>query len=199
MNEYSLAALLDYLSQTQSIDVRQNSYPQTDSVSAAGLLNEKLANMPSTPYAMVDRPQEIPLGIDPNQMADQAMQPYMGAPESYVPTDFYSGNYQQTPITITGGGGSMNMPGAQGFAYGGRVGTEMPLDEQVRLALGIQGTSADVSYGIGTDYAGRANRADITGIDAMLKDLKNNREFGAEVKKDLAGNPFASLLYRQRF
>ena len=195
MNEYSLAALLDYLGQTQGVDVRQESYP----LITAGLLNEKLANTPNTPYAMVDRPQEIQLGMNPNQMADQAMRPYMGAPDSYIPTDFSGLNYEQTPISIIGGGGSMEMPGAKGFAYGGRVGTEIPLDEQVRLALGLQGVSTDVSYGMGTDYAGRANRADITGIDAMLRDLANNREFGVEVKKDLSGNPFASLLYKQRF
>ena len=96
-------------------------------------------------------------------------------------------------------GGSMQNSNIQGFNYGGRVGTDIPLDEKVRLALGVSGVSSDVSFGQGQSWGGRANRADITGIDATLRDLANNREYGAEVKKDFTGNPFVSLLFKQRF
>lgn len=98
-----------------------------------------------------------------------------------------------------GGGGSMQNTNVQGFNYGGRLGAEIPLDEKVRLALGVQGTSTDVTFGQGQPWGGRFNRADLTGIDATLRDLANNREYGAEVKKDFTGNPFVSLLFKQRF
>jgi len=149
-------------------------------------------------FAPVDSPTDIPLGRNPSDFS-YAMMPYQGAPEGYVPTDFSGTEYRQNPVNIMGGGGSMQNSNVQGFNYGGRVGTEIPLDEKVRLALGVSGTSADVTFGQGQPWGGRYNRADITGIDATLRDIANNREYGAEVKKDFTGNPFASLLFRQRF
>jgi hypothetical protein len=196
MDEYSLASLLDQLGQSEGIDARLANYP---SEYRAGLLNEIIRNTSGSQVRPVDRPTDIPLGMNPNEMISQAMLPYQGAPEGYVPTDFSGREYRQAPINIMGGGGSMENPGVKGFNYGGRVGTDIPLDEKVRLALGVSGVSTDVTFGQGQSWGGRANRADITGIDATLRDLARNREYGAEVKKDLSGNPFVSLLFKQRF
>jgi hypothetical protein len=196
MDEYSLASLLDQLGQSQGIDARLSNYP---SEYRAGLLNEIIRNTSGSQVRPVDRPTNIPLGMNPNEMISQAMLPYQGAPEGYVPTDFSGQEWRQAPINIMGMGGSMQNSNIQGFNYGGRVGTDIPLDEKVRLALGVSGVSSDVSFGQGQSWGGRANRADITGIDATLRDLANNREYGAEVKKDFTGNPFVSLLFKQRF
>lgn len=149
-------------------------------------------------FAPVDIPTNIPLGMNPSDLS-YAMMPHQGAPESYVPTDFSGQEWRESPISLMGGGGSMQNSSVQGFNYGGRLGTEIPLDEKMRIALGVSGTSSDVTFGQGQPWGGRANRADITGIDATLRDLANNREYGAEVKKDFSGNPFVSLLFKQRF
>lgn len=125
------------------------------------------------------------LGMNPNDLS-YAMQPYQGAPEGDA-------------LSVLAQGGSIQNPTIKGFNYGGRVGTEMPVSDDVRLALGLSGMSNDISYGQGMPWAGRANRADLTGIDATLRDLANNREYGAEVKKDFSGNPFVSGFFRQRF
>jgi hypothetical protein len=58
----------------------------------------------------------------------------------------------------------------------------------------------DVTYGMGTPYQGRSARSDITGIDATLRDLVRNQEFGASYSKDpIKNDPFYSLFYRKRF
>ena len=141
----------------------------------------------SSGYDPVFAPAEN-LGMNPNDLSN-AMMPYQGAPYAQ----------SELPISLLGGGGSMQSSSIQGFNMGGRLGADIPLDEKVRIALGVSGTSTDVTYGIGQPYGGRANRSDLTAIDATLRDLKNNREFGAEVKKDFSGNPFVSGFFRQRF
>ena len=196
MDEYSLASLLDQLGQSQGIDARLANYP---SEYRAGLLNEIIRNTSGSQVRPVDRPTDIPLGMNPNEIVNEAMMPYRGAPESYVPTDFSGQEWRESPISLMGGGGSMQNSNVQGFNYGGRIGADLPLDEKMRIALGVQGTSTDVTFGQGQPWGGRFNRADVTGIDATLRDLANNREYGAEVKKDFTGNPFVSLLFKQRF
>ena len=131
-------------------------------------------------FAPVDR-----LGMNPNDFSS-AMQPYQGAQEGDA-------------LSILAQGGSIQNSAIKGFNYGGRVGTEMPISNDLRLALGLQGVSSDVTFGQGQPWGGRANRADITGIDATLRDLASNREYGAEVKKDFSGNPLVSGFFRQRF
>lgn len=155
--------------------------------STAQIANEKLSfDNGSLLGLSQNMPMRENLGMNPNDLS-RAMMPFQGAP------------YSESPVSLLGGGGSMQSSDTKGFAMGGRAGVEVPLDERVRIALGIQGVSTDVTYGMGKEYGGRFNRSDITGIDATLKDLAKNREFGAEVKKDFSGNPFVSGFFRQRF
>lgn len=177
MDLSTLSGLLD--------ELRMPSYPQEQQRYSTDIqgrpLDLSFMNGGYDPvYAPVDR-----LGMNPSDLS-YAMMPYQGAPEGDA-------------LSILAQGGSISNSSVQGFNYGGRVGTEMPLTNNMRLALGLQGASSDVTYGIGEPWGGRANRADITGIDATLRDLANNREYGAEVKKDFSGNPFVSGFFRQRF
>jgi hypothetical protein len=185
MDEYSLQSLLNNLGLLQGATFNQQSYRNLPT--AAQLANEKLnAEYESLLGSSPNMPMRENLGRNPSDLS-YAMMPYQGAP------------YSESPISLLGGGGSMQSANTQGFAMGGRVGLDIPLDEKVRIALGVQGVSTDVTYGMGQEYGGRFNRADITGIDATLRDLAKNREFGAEVKKDFSGNPFVSGFFRQRF
>jgi hypothetical protein len=86
------------------------------------------------------------------------------------------------------------------MAYGGRLSADLPLTEQQLLNLGVSGMANDVTYAMGTPYQGRSARSDITGIDATLRDLARNQEFGASFVKDpIKNEPFYSLFYRKRF
>jgi hypothetical protein len=99
-----------------------------------------------------------------------------------------------------GGGAAYNAGDTKGMGYGGRLSADLPLSEQQLLNLGISGMASDVTYGMGTPYQGRSARSDITGIDATLRDLARNQEFGASFAKDpIKNDPFYSLFYRKRF
>ena len=98
-----------------------------------------------------------------------------------------------------GGGGGFEGQGTKGIGYGGRLGAELQLSPEQRLLFGLSGGGTNLKYGMGQPYVGSVNRSDITGIDAMLIDMANNRQFGAELKKGLRGDPFLSLLFRQMF
>jgi len=101
---------------------------------------------------------------------------------------------------LTGGGAGFNTGNAKGIGYGGRLSADLPLSEQQLLNLGISGMASDVTYGMGTPNQGRAARSDITGIDATLRDLARNQEFGASfTKTPIKNDPFYSLFYRKRF
>jgi hypothetical protein len=106
---------------------------------------------------------------------------------------------QPSPINLTGGMSTFNDGSTKGVGMGGRVGAELPLDERVRMQLGVSGGGQDITYAMGTPYEGRSARYDITGIDATIRDLAKNREFGAEVKKAFGNSLLPSIFYRQRF
>ena len=118
-------------------------------------------------------PPNINYGNDPG-MVKMETPMYMGAP--------MTGN----PISIMGGGGNFEGQGAKGIGYGGRLGAELQLSPEQRLLFGLSGGGTNL-------------KSDITGIDAMLIDMANNRQFGAELKKGMRGDPFLSLLFRQMF
>jgi hypothetical protein len=94
---------------------------------------------------------------------------------------------------------TFNQGSVKGVGMGGRLGAELPLDEKVRMALGVSGGGQDITYAMGTPYEGRSARYDITGIDATIRDLAKNREFGAEVRKAFGNSLMPSVFYRQRF
>ena len=184
MDLSTFAGLLD--------DLRLPSYPQ-DETASSYMGQRSSTDIQGRPLDLsfmkggfdpVYAPQ-MQLGINPNDLSP-AMMPYQGAPEGDA-------------LSILAQGGSIQNSSLKGFNYGGRAGTELPLSDDMRLALGLQGASTDITFGQGQPFGGRFNRADITGIDATLRDLANNREYGAEVKKDFTGNPFVSGFFRQRF
>jgi hypothetical protein len=119
----------------------------------------------------------------------------------YAAQNFQGGQENQfSPVGLMGGGAGFNTGNTQGKAYGGRIGADLPLTEQQLLNLGVSGMANDVTYAMGTPYQGRSARADITGIDATLRDLARNQEFGASFVKDpIKNEPFYSLFYRKRF
>jgi hypothetical protein len=121
--------------------------------------------------------------------------------EQYAAQVFQGGQQNQfSPLGLMGGGAGFNSGNTKGIAYGGRLSADLPLTEQQLLNLGISGMANDVTYGMGTPYQGRNVRADITGIDATLRDLARNQEFGASFVKDpIKNEPFYSLFYRKRF
>lgn len=177
---------------------------------------EPMSFMPDRP--MMDIPQRNPSDVS------FAMMPYMGSPsmpnidtQSIVdkiasqeasPTQRLSSllgfasempKNEPSPISLQGGMSTFNQGSVKGVGMGGRVGTELPLDEKVRMALGVSGGGQDITYAMGTPYEGRSARYDITGIDATIRDLAKNREFGAEVKKAFGNSLYPSIFFRQRF
>ncbi len=126
-----------------------------------------------------------------------ANMPFMGAPES-LPVDQMFG-YQKIPLSLNGGLSTTNIGSVKGIGMGGRLGADLPLDEQVRLRLGVSGGGQDITYAMGTPYEGRSARYDLTGIDATIRDLTKNKEFGAEIRKELGNSLFPSIFYKQRF
>jgi hypothetical protein len=153
-------------------------------------------------------PQETSPYTRPDQMnpafEQYAAQVFQGGQENqnYFPTGNMSELDKQNLFNIgaTGGGAAYNAGNAKGMGYGGRLSADLPLSEQQLLNLGISGMASDVTYGMGTPYQGRSARSDITGIDATLRDLARNQEFGASFAKDpIKNDPFYSLFYRKRF
>jgi hypothetical protein len=121
--------------------------------------------------------------------------------EQYRAQVFQGGQENQfSPLGLTGGGAGFNSGDVKGIGYGGRLSADLPLSEQQLLNLGVSGMASDVTYGMGTPYGGRSARSDITGIDATLRDLARNQEFGASFAKGpIKNDPFYSLFYRKRF
>ena len=121
--------------------------------------------------------------------------------EQYMAQVFQGGQENQfSPVGLMGGGAGFNSGNTKGMAYGGRLSADLPLSEEQLLNLGISGAARDITYGMGTPYQGRTARSDITGIDATLRDLARNQEFGASYSKDpIKNDPFYSLFYRKRF
>jgi hypothetical protein len=157
----------------------------------------------SNPLPQETRPEPMPSQINPALMQYMA-QNFQGGQENqnYFPTGNMSELDKQNLFNIgaTGGGAAYNAGNAKGMGYGGRLSADLPLSEQQLLNLGISGMASDVTYGMGTPYQGRAARSDITGIDATLRDLARNQEFGASFAKDpIKNDPFYSLFYRKRF
>jgi len=198
-------------------------YGQQD-LTASEIANQKLRSMNYVPMnfvpdrPMMDMPQRNPSDVS------FAMMPYMGSPsmpnidtQSIVdkiasqeasPTQRLSSllgfasempKNEPSPISLQGGMSTFNQGSVKGVGMGGRVGAELPLDERVRLQLGVSGGGQDITYAMGTPYEGRSARYDITGIDATIRDLAKNREFGAEVRKAFGNSLMPSVFYRQRF
>jgi hypothetical protein len=138
-------------------------------------------------------PRETSPYTRPDQMNPAFMQ--------YMAQVFQGGQQNQfSPVGLNGGGAGFNTGNVKGMGYGGRLSADLPLTEQQLLNLGVSGMANDVTYGMGTDYQGRSARSDITGIDATLRDLARNQEFGASFVKDpIKNEPFYSLFYRKRF
>jgi hypothetical protein len=103
------------------------------------------------------------------------------------------------PVSLMGGGNTMLGGGMKGNVFGGRLGAEMNLSPEQQLALGITGGGSRLTYGMGQPYEGQANRSDIMGVDATIRNLKANEEYGAAYQKDPRMNPFLSMFYRKRF
>jgi hypothetical protein len=151
-----------------------------------GLLDQKVMQMPSSyGYDPVSAPRES-LGMNPNNQP-MAMQNYQGA------------NYAGIPLSLLGGGNTHVGGGINGAMFGGRVGAEMNLSPEQQLALGVSGGGTKLTYGVGTPYQGQANRSDIMGVDATIRNFARNEEFGAAYQKDPKMNPFLSLFYRKQF
>lgn len=148
-----------------------------------GLLNRELSNIYG--YDPVSAPREN-LGMNPN-MLPIGVQSYQGAQ--------FTGN----PVSLQGMLNTQDGGGIKGNMFGGRLGTEMNLSPEQLLALGVTGGGTRMTYGVGTPYEGQANRSDIMGIDATLRNLARNEEFGAALQKDPKMNPFLSLFYRKQF
>jgi hypothetical protein len=141
--------------------------------------------------------EPLPRETRPYTMPDQMNPAFM----QYAAQNFQGGQQNQfSPVGLMGGGAGFNTGNVKGMAYGGRLSADLPLTEQQLLNLGVSGMANDVTYGMGTDYQGRSARSDITGIDATLRDLARNQEFGASFVKDpIKNEPFYSLFYRKRF
>lgn len=121
--------------------------------------------------------------------------------EQYAAQVFRGGQENEfSPYGLLAEGAGFNTGDVKGIGYGGRLSADLPLSEEQLLNLGISGRASDVTYAMGTPYQGRSARSDITGIDATLRDLARNQEFGASYAKDpIKNDPFYSLFYRKRF
>jgi len=140
----------------------------------------------------VNRPSYENLGQNPNnQLAMNQI--YQGA----ISPNEIQGNV--TPFTIQGGGGTMSNGNMKGFSAGGRIGYETPINENQLLNLGVTGSGSNVKYGMGTPFEGKDRQFNIQAIDAVLKDLAKNQQFGASVGKGVNQDPFYSLFYKKSF
>jgi hypothetical protein len=125
---------------------------------------------------------------DPNQLPSQMVAPiFMGA-----------GDPQGT-VQLNAGGGSMASQGMRGYSGGGRLAVNLPINENYNTSLGVTGGGANVRFGMGTPDEGRSNMFKIQGIDAVLRDIARNQEFGAGVQRSMQNDPFYSLYYRKNF
>lgn len=155
-------------------------------VEIKGLLDPQVMNAPTSyGYDPVIAPMEN-LGVDPNAGL-MGMMPFQG------------GTFTGAPATLQGAYNTHLGGGVKGNMFGGRFGTEINLSPEQQIALGISGGGTRMTYGIGQPYEGQANRADITGIDAAIRNLAKDEEYGAALQKDPRMNPFVSLFYRKRF
>jgi hypothetical protein len=155
-------------------------------VEIKGLLDPAVMNQPTSyGYDPVQAPYQN-LGMNPNQQ-DMAMRIFQGSQPSNM------------PVSLMGGGNTMLGGGMKGNVFGGRLGAEMNLSPEQQLALGITGGGSRLTYGMGQPYEGQANRSDIMGVDATIRNLKANEEYGAAYQKDPRMNPFLSMFYRKRF
>lgn len=151
-----------------------------------GLLDQRMMQEPSSyGYDPVSAPSEN-LGMNPNNQP-MAMQNYQGAPNTGL------------PVSLLGSANTQVGGGIKGNMFGGRLGAEMNLSPEQMLALGVTAGGTRMTYGIGQPYEGQANRSDIMGVDATVRDLARNQEFGAAMQKDPKMNPFFSLFYRKQF
>ena len=148
-----------------------------------GLLDKEPSNVYG--YDPISAPREN-LGMNPNNVPG-SMQNFQGA------------QFTGMPVSLLGGGNTHVGGGIKGNMFGGRLGTEMNLTPEQMLALGVSGGGTRMTYGIGQPYEGQANRSDIMGVDATVRDLARNQEFGAAYQKDPRMNPFFSLFYRKQF
>lgn len=164
---------------------------------ASELANRKIRDIQFNEMSFIpDRPMMERPQMNPSDVS-YSNQPFMGFPEQ-LPVDEMFG-YEKLPVSLAGGMSSFNQGNEKGIGMGGRLGTELPLDEQVRMQLGVSGGGQDITYAMGTPFEGRSARYDITGIDATIRDLAKNREFGAEVRKAIGNSLYPSIFYRQRF
>ena len=125
---------------------------------------------------------------DPSQLPNQMVAPiFMGA-----------GDPQGT-VQLNASGGTMGSDGVKGYGGGGRLAVNLPVNENYNTSLGVSGGGANVRFGMGTPYEGQSNMWRVQGIDAVLRDLARNQEFGAGVQRDMQNNPFYSLYYRKGF
>lgn len=165
-------------------------------VEIKGLLDPAVMNQPTSyGYDPVGSPKEN-LGMNPYDQ-QMSMQNYQGAPFS-IPQISDMSN-QRVQVGLQGGGNTMYGSGTKGNVFGGRLGGEFNLSPEQQLALGVSGGGSRLTYGIGQPYEGQANRSDIMGVDAAIRNLKTNEEYGASYQKDPTMNPFVSLFYRKRY
>lgn len=147
-----------------------------------------LADMPmATPMAREFIGERV-MQSDPNVLSQQLSVPmFMG-----------SGDPRGT-VQLDASGGTMASTGMKGYAGGGRLGVNLPINEDYNTSIGVTGAGANVKYGMGTPYEGKSDMWKVQGIDAVLRDLARNQEFGAGVSRDINNNPFYNLYYRKNF
>ena len=126
--------------------------------------------------------------FDPNSIPNQIAEPI-----------FMGGMEPQGTVQLNASGGTMSSQGVKGFGGGGRAAVNLPINDNYLASLGISGGGANVRYGMGTPYEGKSDMWRVQGIDAVLRDLARNQEFGAAVNRDMQNNPFYSLYYRKMF
>jgi hypothetical protein len=160
-----------------------------------------------------DMPMATPMSRE--FIGDRVMQqdPSMLSSQLGAPMFMGSGDAKGT-VQFDGAGGTMGSDGMRGYAGGGRLGVNIPITEQLSdaakfmgaeerdkylLSLGLIGGGANVKYGMGTPYEGKSDMWKVQGIDAVLRDLARNQEFGAAVSRNIKNDPFYSLYYRKTF
>ena len=162
------------------------------------IMSEQTPSLLDTSEYYGDVPMASPMARE--FIGDRVMSsdPNMLNPQLGAPMFTGSGDPRGT-VQLNTAGGTMSSEGMKGYAGGGRLGVNLPISDTMNTSIGVTGGGANVKYGMGTPFEGKSDMWKVQGIDAVLRDLARNQEFGAGVSRDIQNNPFYSLYYRKAF
>jgi hypothetical protein len=137
-----------------------------------GLLNPKKRKPNESAGLLGVEPQGNEIDrLDQLELLFTSVPEYANSPEAPMILD----EIQKTRFSLFGGGGSI----PSGFAFGGRLGADIPLSQDSSLGLGMAGSVVNAQ-----DFKNKM----LTGLDATYR--KGPSSYGVELRKAFPGGIF---------